>query len=170
MHRVKQQPRKTLSPRLHLIREDDGGITFLDVLVTFVMIAVATVVVTHSLYFGNRMLDVDMHKQQALRIVQQELEYWIGRLYMGSPGDPSEFEMAPKINYKSVVLEKDTPPIIVQLSRDQILPVVDPNTAAIAYWKVTIWAEWEEPDGQIFSREIGTEVSLSTYVTVPYSE
>ncbi len=170
MHRVKYCSRKIRSSGLRLAGSDDGGITFLEVLVTFIMIAVATVVVGHSLYFGNRMLDVDMHKQQALRIVQQELEYWIGRLYMGSPGDPSEFEMAPKMNYKSVILEKDTPPITVQLSRDQILPVMDPNTAAIAYWKVTVWAEWEEPDGQLFSREIGTEVSLTTYVSVPYSE
>lgn len=149
---------------------DDRGVTYVEVVVTVIMVVAAVVVTLYSLYFGNRSLDVDMHKQQALRIVQEEMEYWIGRMYTSQPGDPSSVEMAGKTRYKSVLLDKGTEnQIEIWLSRDPITVVYDPNNfnsqgyPLVAYWIITIWAEWEEPDGREFQKEYGNEISLTTY-------
>ncbi len=148
----------------------DDGITFLEVVVALIMLMAGAVVVTHSLFFGHRMLDVDMHKQQVSRMVQQELEHWIGRIYMNAAIEPED--LAPKNRYKSFLIDEDdfNIPIKVWISKSAITEVMDPeNTTSTgapetAYWKITIYGEWEEPDGQSFSRSIGTELALSTYV------
>jgi hypothetical protein len=148
----------------------DEGVTFLEVVVAFIMLMAATVVLMHSLFFGHRMLDVDMHKQQAARMVQQELEYWIGRIYMNTPIEPED--LAPQNHYKSFLIDEDdlNTAVKIWISKSAIVQVMDPdNTNSMggpvtAYWRITVYAEWDEPDGQSFSRNIGTEVALSTYV------
>lgn len=173
--RIMPQPAKYFFAGRFNARGDGGGVTFIEVMVIFIMVSTAVVGTTFSLFYGNRMLDTDMHRQQVLRIVQEEVEYWVARMYLSSPGDPSEYELAAKTKYKSVALDTDVPPIVIWLSRDAIVAVPDMNNfsstgePATAYWKITIWAEWDEPDGQSFSKNMGTEVSLTTYVGVPYS-
>ena len=152
----------------------DDGITFVEIVITLIMLMAAAVVILYSLYFGQRSLDADMHRQQVLRIVQEEVEYWIGRMYISTPGDPSAQEMLTQYRYKTVQLrdkvDTSKPTITVYLSRSAIVPVDDfTNTneqgdPVIGYYKFTVWAEWTEPDGQEFSRSKGTEVSISTYV------
>ncbi len=154
----------------------DDGITFVEVVVTLIMLMAAVVVIMYSLYAGQRSLDSDMHRQQALRIVQEEMEYWIGRMYLSTPENPSFEEMLPKYRYKSVPLddheEEPGPTIVIYLSRSEIQPVNDiehtneQGDPVIGYYRFTVWAEWTEPDGQKFSRQDGTAVSLSTYVAV----
>jgi len=134
------------------------------------MVSVAVIVTTYSLFFGNRTLDVDMHKQQVLRIVQQELEYWVGRMYIGQPGvDPSVMEMTGSGGspYKVIELDPDSKsPIDVRLYYDPITPVADFNSeSGVAYWIVTVWAEWDEPDGESFARANDKAVILTTYVS-----
>jgi len=161
---------------LRFILLQDRGITFVEVVVTLIMLMAAVVVIMYSLYAGQRSLDSDMHRQQALRIVQEEVEYWIGRMYLSTPDNPSFEEMLPKYKYKSVPLddheEEPGPTVVIYLSRSEIQPVNDPEHTneqgdpVIGYYRFTVWAEWTEPDGQKFSRQDGTAVSLSTYVAV----
>lgn len=151
------------------MRRDDG-LTYVEVITTLVMVSVAVVATTYSLYFGNRSLDLEMHKQQVLRIVQQEVEFWVGRMYTGQPGvDPSAAEMMGSVNnpYRTVLLDPDSKePIQVKLFYDPITAVANPNTqSGIGYWIITIWAEWTEPDGQQFKKSEDTAVILTTYVS-----
>lgn len=147
---------------------DDSGFTYFEAIATLVMVAVAVVATTYSLYYAERSLAVDMHKQQINRIVQQELEYWIGRIYTGTPDDPNNVEKMGSVQspYKTVILDPDSKkPIQVKLFYDPIIPIPSvefPGT--IAYYKITVWAEWEEPDKQQFKRSQGREISLTTYV------
>ncbi len=148
----------------------------MDAIVTFVMLMAAAAIMAHSLFFGNRMLDTDMHKQQVMRIVQQELEYWVGRIYMNTTMTPDEF--APKTHYGGILVDDNegeyNPPFRVWLSKSAITPVIDPNQSnesgdpVVAYWTITVYAEWDEPDGQSFSKNNGNEVSLSTYVSARF--
>ena len=136
----------------------DDGVTFLEVVVALIMLMAAVVLITHSLFFGHRLLDVDMHKQQVLRIMQQELEFWVGRMYMNAAITAED--LAPRNRYKSFVIDEDqiNAPIEIWISKSAITEVADPNNTTetgdpmIAYWRITIYAEWEEPDGQTFSR------------------
>jgi hypothetical protein len=158
---------------------DDQGVTFIEVLVTFVMLVAAVVVTAQSLFFGNRALDVNMHKQQVLRIVQVELEYWVGQMYINQRDNenapwPPDLQMAgsPDSPYKTVPLEPGSP-IMVDLFYAPIEERFDPTymnelgEPMVAYYAISVWAEWEEPDGQVFSREIGNAVSLTTYSQRP---
>jgi hypothetical protein len=158
--------------RLPLCKSDQGGVTFIEVLATITMVAVAAVTTTYALFYGNRALDVDMHKQQVLRMVQQEVEYWVGRIYVGSPGlDPSELEMTGSVMnpYRTTILDPQAAkPIQVKLFKYGISGILDPNPvpggSPTAYYRITIWAEWTEPDGQAFRRTLGSAISLTTYV------
>ncbi|MFH1863216.1 MAG: hypothetical protein ABH878_10450 [bacterium] len=158
------------------IRRDDGGVTFIEVLATFVMLVAAVIATAYAMFFGQEALTVNMQKQQVLRIVQQELEYWVGRVYTGSPEDPNTNEMmgSPNWPYRTIKLDavdaSSPTPIEVRLYYDPIVAFYDPNSGAEpgvdqpTYWIITVWAEWTEPDGQIFSKARGNEVSLTTYV------
>lgn len=165
--------------RLLKFCRDDQGVTFVEVLVTFVMLVAAVVITAQSLFYGNRALDVNMHKQQVLRIVQVELEYWIGQMYNhqrdneSAPWPPDQ-QMAGSTGkrYKTVPLEPGSP-IMVDLFRDPIGERFDPTylnelgELKVAYYVITVWAEWEEPDGQVFSKENGNAVILTTYSQRP---
>jgi hypothetical protein len=154
----------------------DEGVTFVEVAVTLLMLVAAAVVLMHSLYFGNRMLDVEMHKQQVLYRLQEEMEYWIGRLYLGGSDFPTDQERAASNGYdKFSIIDyeggKTAEPIIVLLSKSAIVEYqdqvnVNPDTGdpLTAYWKFTVYAEWKEPNGQEFSRQKGTDLSLTTYI------
>lgn len=158
-----------------LLRREDG-VTFIEVAVTLLMVVAAAVVLLHSLYQGNKMLDVEMHKQQVLYRLQEEMEYWIGRLYLGGSDFPSEEEQAPNNRYDRFTIidyEQNTRPeeIVVWFSKSGIVEVkdnenVNPDTGEplTGYWKFTVYAEWKEPNGQEFSRNRETELSLTTYV------
>ncbi len=158
-----------------LVRRDDG-VTFIEVAVTLLMVVAAAVVLMHSLYQGNKMLDVEMHKQQVVYRLQEEMEYWIGRLYLGGSDFPRDEERAPNNHYDKFEIidhEKYKRPekIIVWFSKSGIQEVTDtenvnPDTGdpLTAYWKFTIYAEWKEPNGQEFSRARNTELSLTTFV------
>lgn len=159
----------------HLLRfcRDDQGVTFVEVLVTFVMLVAAVVVTAQSVFFGDRALDVNMHKQQVLRIVQVELEYWIGVWYNNQRENeiapwPTDLQMQGSTSkpYKTVPLEPGSP-IEVDLYRDPTGERFDPSYVnelgelKVAYYVITIWAEWEEPDGQVLT------VSLTSYSQKP---
>lgn len=162
---------RLLPGRLADFVKRDDGITFIEVAVTLIMVMAAVVMILHSLYFGERMLDVNMHRQQVLRYVQQELEYWIGRMYLSSPSNPTANEKLPKYHYRSIQIsdnKDETPTITVWLSRSEIQEVDDllhtnEGEPMIGYYRFTIWAEWVEPDGQSFLRSNGTDVALTTY-------
>gem|GEM_PF-2408254 len=168
MKQGKIQPRSGGLP-WRVIRRDDG-LTFIEVIVTFMMVSAAIVATTYSLFFGHRELTVDMHKQQILRIVQQETEYWVGRIYVGTPDDPNVIELAgsARTPYRTVMLDPNSEsPIQVRLFYDPIITragTINPQEEIAPYYVVTVWAEWTEPDGQDFTRNRGNHVSLTTYV------
>ena len=166
---------RNLLQRTGKVLRRDEGVTYVEVVVTLIMVMAATVVVMHSLFFSNRMLDVDMHKQQVLRFLQQELEYWVGRMYLGGSNLPSVEEMGARYHYTQYQIDdfdedKSHPPIVIYISKGPITEVLDPDNtnevgdAMVAYWIVTVYAEWNEPDGQTFSRGNNNEIALSTYV------
>lgn len=152
--------------------DERGGITFVEVLVTFVIVVAAVIATTYAMYFGNRALKVDMHKQQVLQLVEQELEYWIGRMYTGSTNDPNMVEMAgsPTVPYRTFYLDEDSEKQIqVRLYYDPIVPRADASSPGgqepNVYYVLTVWGEWSEPDGEDFSRANGKAMKLTTYVT-----
>ena len=168
----RNQLTRPLQERLVDIVKRDDGITFIEVAVTLIMVMAAVVLIMHSLYFGERMLDVNMHRQQALRVVQEELEYWVGRMYLSTGGNPSSQEKLPSYRYKSIPIsdkEDGTATITVWLSRSEIQQVDDlvhmneSGDPQIGYYRFTVWGEWVEPDGQEFLRSLGTEVALTTF-------
>ncbi|MCX6640667.1 MAG: hypothetical protein NTW14_09340 [bacterium] len=148
----------------------DEGVTFLEVLVTFVMLVAAIIITFHSIFLSNHALDLSMRKQQAMRLVQQEVEYWVGRMYVNQlPGDPTPDEMLPKNHYKKISLDAGTSrQVDVWLSRDQIVERIDtsqPGEQPQRYWVITVYAEWTEPDGQQFNRSDNLAISLTTYAS-----
>ncbi|MBU0519723.1 hypothetical protein KJ564_12405 [bacterium] len=168
----RNQSTRPVQGRLVDFVKRDDGINFIEVAVTLIMVMAAVVLIMHSLYFGERMLDVNMHRQQVLRLVQEEVEYWVGRMYLSTEGNPSTQEVLPKYRYKSIPISDKadgTPTIIVWLSRseiqqvDDIIHVNESGDPRIGYYRFTIWGEWEEPDGQAFLRNQGTEVGLTTF-------
>ena len=158
---------------IRLLKKDESGFTFIEVLATFVMVTAAVIATAYSLHYGQRMLTIDMHKQQVLRMVQGEIEYWIGRLYTGNPdnGDPTVLELAGRTSapYKTAYLDDvegvpDSDKIQVRLYYDPIERRNDPGILA-PHWVITVWAEWTEHDGQRFRRINGkhhNEISLTS--------
>ncbi len=152
------------------LKQDRGGATFIEVLATFVMVAAAVVSTTYSLFFGQRTLATDMHKQQVLRMVEQETEYWVGRIYTGTPDDPNLIEISGATGspYRRLTLDPDSKrPVEVRFYYDPIIERTSVVYGGGSYWVVTVWAEWTEPDGQEFSKAHGTEVAQTTYVSRP---
>lgn len=150
----------------------DEGVTFIEVLVTFVMLVAAIIITFHSLFISNHALDLAMRKEQVLQIVQNEMEYWIGRIYVGSPPtDPNLIELGGQNHYKMVLLDPNTDKKVeVWLSRDPIVPrqdIAQPGEGEQKYWVITIYAEWNEPGGQEFKRGNDLAISLTTYVSQP---
>jgi hypothetical protein len=163
---------------LRILKDERGGITFIEVLVTFIMVTAAVIATAHAMYVGSRALRVDMHKQQVLQLVEQEMEYWIARIYLGNPGlDPTWAELAgsPGRPYRpNIYLDKGTDrQAVVNLFYDPIIKRFDPNLvgpggeAEIEYWVVTVWGEWAEFNGEEFTRSNGKAIKFTTYVARP---
>lgn len=157
---------------LQKLRGDDRGTTFLEVMATVVMVSVAVVGTTYSLFFANSTLREDMHRQQVARMVQQEVEYWVGRIYLAGADSPTAQEMmgSTAVPYRTMALDPDAEEVIqVRFFYDPIVArgvyLPTPESAPLpAYYVITLWAEWDEPDGKVHSKELGNEVSLTTYV------
>lgn len=154
--------------RLSTLKDDRGGITFVEVLATFVIIVFGVIATAYSMYVGNRALRVDLHKEQILHLVEQEMEYWVGRLYTGTANDPNVFELAgsPNKPYKTVILDQETgKEIQVRLYYDPIVLRINLTNPESTYYVVTVWAQWTENDGEDFTRLNGKAVKLTTYVS-----
>lgn len=162
---------------LKILKNERGGITFVEVLVTFVIIVTAAIAAAHSMYVGTRALRVDMHKQQVLQLVEREIEYWIGRIYTGNPGvDPTWVELAGSGNrhYRLFYLDEgEEYQATVKMFYDPIIQTYDQGLvgpsgqADVKYWIVTVWGEWQEHNGEEFTRANGKEIKLTTYVVRP---
>jgi hypothetical protein len=151
---------------------DDRGTTFLEVMATITMVSAAVVGTTYSLLFANTSLREDMHREQVLRMVEQEVEYWVGRIYLGGPDAPSPTEMqgSGSVAYRQMTLDPETlQPIQVKFFYDPILgrgtfQPTESSPIFAAYDVVTVWAEWTEPDGREYRKSLGNEVRITTYV------
>ncbi len=138
---------------------------------TIAMVSAAVVGTTYSLFFANGSMKTDMHRQQVARMVEQEVEYWVGRIYLASQDMPNAQELMGSggVFYRTTILDPDGPkPIQVRFFYDPIVArgVYQPSltTPALpAFYVVTVWAEWDEPDGKSFKRTLGNEVSFTTY-------
>ncbi|TKJ39978.1 hypothetical protein CEE37_09585 [candidate division LCP-89 bacterium B3_LCP] len=165
-----------------LLKKDDG-VTFIEVLVTFVMLVAAAVITAQTMFFGNRFLDVNMHKQQVLRIVQVELEYWIGQMYTHTRDNQNEpwpidqtMKGSTEYPYKVVPLEPGSPIMVnlfygpIQERKTDPTYINELGELKVAYYAITVWAEWVEPHGksvQRFCKDLGNEISLTTYSQKP---
>jgi len=163
---------------LKIFQSDRGGITFIEVLVTFVIIAAAAIATAHSMYVGTRALRVDMHKQQVLQLVEREMEYWIGRIYTGNPPvDPNPAELAGNPNQQHYRLfyldEGEGYQATVKMFHDPIIKRYDPaligpnGQVELEYWVVTVWGEWAEYNGEEFTRSNNKAIKITTYVARP---
>lgn len=157
---------------LRKFRGDDRGTTFLEVMATITMVSVAVVGTTYSIFFANSTLREDMHRQQVARMVQKEVEYWIGRIYQGGVDGLSdqEREGSGGAPYHTQTLDPNAEqPIEVRFFYDPIIgrgsyQNQQSGPPSPAYYVLTVWAEWTEPDGKLYSKSVGNEVSFTTYV------
>lgn len=154
---------------------NDSGVTFIEVIVTLVMIVAAVIVTIQSLYVGKRALDHNMHEMQVMRIVQGELEFWVGRMYVNQRENaddpfPSDAQMlgSERRPYRTVLLDPESPnPIVVSIYYQPIDPRLSPDIVnnigepIVAYYSITVWAEWVEPDGTF------KDIQLTTYSQRP---
>jgi hypothetical protein len=157
---------------LRKLTGDDRGTTFIEVMATITMVSAAVVGTTYSLFFANNSLREDMHREQVLRMVEQEVEYWVGRIYVGGPDAPSTQEMQGSGNssYRQMPLDPEALQTIqVKFFYDPIIgrgsyQPTETSPVMPAYYVVTVWAEWTEPDGRQYRKTLNNEVRLTTYV------
>ena len=71
-------------------RCEKGGIDFIQVITALLIVAIAAVSTTYSIYVGRLTLEGKLQEKQAIRYAREEMEYWAGRV-MASP--PSGQEM-----------------------------------------------------------------------------
>jgi hypothetical protein len=158
---------------LRKISGDDRGTTFLEVMATVLMVSVAVVGTTYALFFSSNSLREDMHREQVLRMVEQEMEYWVGRIYLGGTADspsPQEMQGSGNTSYRQAMLDPESIQAIqVRFFYDPIVgrgtyKPTETSPEFSAYYVVTVWAEWTEPDGRQYRRSLNNEVILTTYV------
>jgi hypothetical protein len=61
---------------------EKGGLDFIQVITAIVIITIAAVSTTYSIYVGRLSLEDELQEKQAIRYAQEEMEYWVGRVFV----------------------------------------------------------------------------------------
>ena len=130
-------------------RCEQGGIDFIQIITAILIISIAAVSTTYSIYVGRLTLDEQLQEKQAIRYAREEMEYWAGRIYVSLP---SSGEMIGSTQRGRRVLIDPRDPSVSndniwgKVYYDRIIPVnlMVTGEDQTDYIKIHVWVEWPD--------------------------
>jgi hypothetical protein len=135
--------------RWNIWRCERGGLDLVQVIIAMLIVAIAAVSTTYSIYVGRLTLDEKLQEKQAIRYAREEMEYWSGRILV-SP--PSAQEMLGDTHVgRRILIDPRNPNdqsdnIWGKVYYARIIPVNLQVTGAdiTDYYKIHVWAIWPD--------------------------
>jgi hypothetical protein len=133
--------------RWNIWRCEQGGLDFVQVIIAMLIVAIAAVSTTYSIYVGRLTLDQKLQEKQAIRYAREEMEYWSGRILVSPP--TSQERLGDSRNGRRVLIDPRNPNdesdnIWGKVFYDRIIPVNLQITGEdiTDYYKIHVWVIW----------------------------
>ncbi|MBZ0263435.1 hypothetical protein K8I28_02090 [bacterium] len=132
------------------------GLSFVELIVSFLIVTITSVAVTSGIYFAHGQLRRERNKTRAVQLLKSEAEYWLARIHSAYPSPHEERVRAPRevLVYDNPVGEN----IIGSISHTGFVGRDDPETALdpdyyelrfeIRYIEPPIEPVWITPDAK----------------------
>jgi len=151
---------------LRLWKDENGSLDFVQIVIAILIIAIAAVSTTYSIYVGRATLIEQLQEKQALRYAREEMEYWGGQVLTGGV---SSFEINGSGNFGTRVLIDPRDPadnsdnIWGRVYYGRIVPIyslLQGQTASIDYCQIHVWVIWPDnvPVGESHRVDIYTSM------------
>ena len=135
--------------RWNLWRCQRGGLDFIQVITAMMIVAIAAVSTTYSIYVGRLSLEEELQEKQAIRYAREEMEYWAGRVLV-SPPSPQEV-LGDTQTGRRVLIDPRNPNVRNdnvwgRVYYGRILPVrlLITGEDIIDYYKIHVWVIWPD--------------------------
>jgi hypothetical protein len=138
-----------------LLRCEKGGIDFVQVATALLIVAIAAVSTTYSIYIGRATLTEQLQEKQAIRYAREEMEYWCGRVFAEFP--TGQELLGDTQGGRRVLIDARDPGdrsdnvwgrVYYEPIRAVFLPLTGEDTSD--YYELHVWVEW--PDDRSVKR------------------
>jgi hypothetical protein len=135
---------------LRLWKDEKGSLDFVQIVIAILMIAIAAVSTTYSIYVGRATLTEQLQEKQALRYAREEMEYWAGQVLSG---EVTAFEVGGSGNLGTRVLIDARDPedmsdnVWGRVCYGRLEPVFSElvgETSSIDFYRIHVWVIWPE--------------------------
>lgn len=133
-------------------RNDEGGIDFIQLVISLLIVSIACVGTLQALYYGYDELDRQVRYRKALSIARSYVEYWQGRIHTDTPkgrelvGNLRGNPVIALLDERKRDTEEDNIECNLRYALDQRTET--PRGEKLDYWVIQVQASWEEPDGK----------------------
>jgi len=136
-----------------------GGVDFVQIITAMMIIAIAAVSTTYSIYVGRLSFDEQLQEKQAIRYAREEMEYWSGRILV-SP--PTSQEMLGDIQGgRRILIDPRNPNdqgdnVWGRVFYARIIPVdlLLTGEETTDYYQIHVWVVWPDNVPQAQSRRV----------------
>ena len=136
---------------------EGGGVDIIQFVVALIIIGVAAVSATFSLFVGKGALDSEWRQKRALELARNEMEYWTAMVYKGQEEDVNQRNALPvRLINKRIVREKvlldarsedsNNDDIYCEIIRPPLeLNQLAKSQTGLEIYKIKVHVIWEEP-------------------------
>jgi hypothetical protein len=134
--------------RWNVWRCERGGLDFVQVIIAMMIVAIAAVSTTYSIYVGRLTLDEKLQEKQAIRYAREEMEYWSGRVLVSPPNSQEMLGDA-------------------QTGRRVLIDPRKPNDASDNIWGKVFYARITPVNLQVTGEELTDYYKIHVWVVWP---
>lgn len=127
-----------------MLKSRRGGVTFVELMVGFLIVAITAVAVTSGFYVAHGTLIRERNKMRAVHLLKGELNYWVGRIHSSFP----TLEERNGIRRRRVVIARDANGVAItgDLVRHEIKVINNPDTKVEPdWWEIKVSIDYDEP-------------------------
>ena len=115
-----------------MLKHRQGGVTFVELMVGFLIVSIASVSVTSGIYVAHGLLIRERNKGLAIQLMKGEMSYWLGRVHVSFP---SQLERIQRMR-RPVTISRDNAgnPLEGTITREPIREIKLPDTKTESDW------------------------------------